>query len=454
MRRVLLVVLVLSLLAGRADASPFPAASVAAGPVWAGERVVWVERHGREHAVLVGDPATGARRVVDRWRSRIARSSVTLAASAETLAVVRVEGSCPPFYCRESLYSTLVDQLRVGPVDGPLTLAPPCEFGSSVVVTGRAYALHCPGDGAEYGRIVIREEGTERTAQLGDGMFAMAGRMLAAPVGSPAPGQRTGVRVIDRLSGEEVRRVAGSPWLFLAVDADGSVAYTEQVGVRPDGTSIEHVVSAPAGEDPRPVSLPPGALRLAGGRVASVGDYELDRKRRFAVADARSGATLASTERWSASAFDFDGRRLVWGEAPCGRTTIQVWQLGSPQPPALPRDCGRPRVHPFERWPPGRGRLRLSLSCPKRPAGGCGGTAAVFVSGVPPGQARRADPVGRGEFDIAAGARGYADLDVGNFYRAPGHGFTRRHLRVEITAYGSRDTHVQRVPLTRRANAR
>src|SRR3712207_3054223 len=130
MRRLLaLVVLLVAAPAAHGAGAARPSGTVYAGPVFAGERVAWVEGSRSGMRLVVADPSTGQRTVVAAWTPRAFHDTSSLDASSELLVVRRVDQDCSG-QCKCMDYVTKADAIRAGPVDGPLATAPPCGIGA------------------------------------------------------------------------------------------------------------------------------------------------------------------------------------------------------------------------------------------------------------------------------------------------------------------------------------
>jgi hypothetical protein len=188
----------------------------------------------------------------------------------------------------------------------------------------------------------------------------------------------------------------GSPPEGLALQPDGKVAFPIP---RPGG--FELAWASPAEPRPHPLGVKSRELApfaMAADRIAYI------RRDDPAVYGGPVGVVgldgNGTAPRIDAPAADFDGRRLVGLQQPCGAQVVAEWDLAGDPPRVPPGRCPAAKGRPAStRLDPNR-VLRLSVTCPAEPALGCRGAAAIRGRPV-----WRRDPSGERKvaFDLDAG---------------------------------------------------
>jgi len=160
----------------------------------------------------------------------------------------------------------------------------------------------------------------------------------------------------------------------LGLDRDGTIVYAE------DGAGGSQVMLATAADPvPRPAPVPngqdPTITRLGGGKIA----WKLGH--RVGVVSVDGTGAISTVRVTGASAFDFDGRSMLWPGRTCGVHHLVVWDVREPPPGPLPTRCGVPRLRV-----PSTARVRGSViapavlstvvRCPTTSPEGCAGLVA------------------------------------------------------------------------------
>ena len=317
-----------------------------AGPVLAGDAVVWAEQR-----------LDGTYRVIARDAS--GRRELARGATRRSLSL---DGA-------PTLVGLLTErELFSGPPAGDLSSAADCTTGcGGVAVTDGALAFQrARGDARAVDVEVINlsPDGTASTRTFRDapGHFALAGRFLATE-----NFDKTRLTVYDRISGETVYSLARAGYDF-DVQADGTTVFQ---------TSRTQLAYATVAEPrPHPLSLGqsgPGersdsAVSLAGDRVV------IGNGRRFTL-ETLAGAVRDLPELPALQGgFDFDGRRLAFAVKPCLVTSVVTWDVDDATFPATPGGpCRAARIASVSRRVSARSKVAVRLACPADPLLGCPG---------------------------------------------------------------------------------
>jgi hypothetical protein len=357
--------------AGVAQAASYSVAAGAvplAGPVVAGNRVVWLERRATGDVLVAAAEGVPAHDVAVLSHSRT--QYVTLAAAGDR-AVVGRSGV------------TLIDLTSgtASRVDTCLGAAGcrPCPDNVAPILSGSVLAL------ADFCR--------ERTAitDLDDGTIATIDGMAAVVGGTYAAVQEYEDRwmddtvEVDWRTGRRIRSISPEVGSLdgadgrVALDPDGALVYFGENGVSvaplppARATRIAPAMPSPTDED---VSLD-GTLATGGGLVAQRIEDDTSESiwPTFAVTgrDGSARRTLTGQREPRDSRWGFDGTHLAWVAQPCAQPVIQVWDLAGPPPASVPDGCAMPEV---ARRSIGyrRGSLRVPMTCPATATLDCAGT--------------------------------------------------------------------------------
>ena len=330
--------------------------TLAGGPVLSGDGVVWIADRGGERRVIraVG----GSRRVLHRWRPGV-NEGAAVAASAETVAVHRF-GEGPR-----------LEELRVGGPEGPLERIDGCG------ATGAAACARWCGAGnmpSVSGRSVAWRLGCPNLLRVRDGagtVRSVAGARIAGPFYIGSTSGRTTVR--DVATGAERLAVGHTPNTY-ALDADGAVVFSLTSGGESRAPVSDIFIATPEQPEPRKLAHVRGVpeLAIAGDRVAWTASVATSPTPRVEVVRRDGSFVAGGSAPGLLGPISFDGRRMSWGVLPCRRWRVAVWSLEG-SPPGQPTGCGRLGVRSARLSHDGRS-VRVAVTCPRAPAGGCGST--------------------------------------------------------------------------------
>jgi hypothetical protein len=244
-----------------------PSRTLVAGPVLAGDRVVWGEQRGQTNVLI------GAGGGAPLWQSDSVWLAGPLAASPSTVAFATSSNGCAGANTACPVKTTFFAE-RLG--RGWIPITPPVRCvstaaGRTVAVSGSLVATVTPACGsATMGTLLVREAGRVvfRRSGVGCCEVALAGQTLAWRRGGGG-----GVDVFD-LGTRRLRFTTappkGEPIVAFDVQADGKLAML--IGHQPDGhTRVvwRSVADATLHRLPLPAVLPAHqpSLRLIGDRL-------------------------------------------------------------------------------------------------------------------------------------------------------------------------------------------
>ncbi len=397
-----------------------------AGPVLAGDRVVWAEQStGLEYRVRSwrrGEPPrdVGTLPVItDEWRPYEDRQVGLAASPSRVLASVLdvAYGDRIADYSRASVWT--------GPLSGPLTELSRRAQGqnpsrSSVLATEGAHAVD---------HVIFAEDapGAAGVSFPGESVRALAGDL--ALLGSTGT-----LRVVRWREGGELYRFDATGVVTTALQADGKAALVLRRGdvLVPAWTSREEPFPHPLPVEERSgFSVAIGGDRIAYATEQDVGVLTLD-GRVVQLYDAPD--RFADVTR-GAAGFAFDGTRLAWNARRCAATFVVSTTVGEP-PPRLPdAQCRPPRPSPYVfRLDRRGGWVTVTLTCPAAAANGCDGTVDVRLQGErSAGNRTRLRPVAQFGSALLAGGTETRRLRLPPAARRTARAF--RGLRVRVRAY-------------------
>ncbi len=282
------------------------------------------------------------------------REELTLAASGDRVAVLTAR------------------EVRAGTLTSPFRRLADCT--SAAVCTGATRGVAVAEDAIAFqwargGRLGVDvvsflPDGTTttRTFAGATGLFALAGRFLAA-----GNADQTTLDVSDRLTGEPVYSVARGGGLF-DVQEDGTVVFqasrTELAYASVREPSAHPLGFGGAG----PGARSDAATLIAGNRVV------ISDGRRFAVETLTGAIRDSPRVAGLRGGFDFDGRRLAFAVKPCLVTSVVTWDVDGGPFPTTPRGpCPAARPSIAGRRVARGGRVAVRLRCPGDPLLGCPG---------------------------------------------------------------------------------
>lgn len=346
---------------------------VVGGPVWAGERVMWVQRGPSGHdRLMLGAPGEPARSV-HLFDDGVASPEYLLSASATHVAVVRSVSGV------DLLGETLKLQADIyaGPIGGPLALRPGCrvadfDSGPYAAVSGAVLAIGGCRPDLDALTLTNLATGVATVRHPHDlGEVRAAGPYVAyGNSDEAAPNQRSGrITVLNAETGEAVYSVAeGEEGDFLVLGFQ----------LQPSGAvvverSIEYLCAHSAVASPaRPHLLAlPGVCDLLGDGGAVDGDRIL-LEHPFPspafewVADFSGHAQVlplpAHEGTGSPGRLAIHGERIAYAGLACWDDPLIVASLDAlpadgPRPRCIPDLLDRPRITGTELW--------LRLACPK-----------------------------------------------------------------------------------------
>lgn len=360
-----------------------------AGPVLAGERVIWATGRsaGSVATVRLGGGGSAAKTVaVFERRDPDVRYGVdlVLAASAQRIAV-------------DTAFSDLFPDPRAAaptmarPFSGPVgralrALADECVFPDlsgvdplgAVAVSENVVAYRGPG----CDRLAVRDlsDPSAPVLSLPNDASAprVAGRYIAylqGPMRGDQPGEFNAIVVIDRVTQQEVYRVPAGALahliLGLSLDRDGTIVVTYQSSQRLGSPRRMGIATASPQQPPLRPLLPDSgyySARVAGGRVVVVRQPGLSSGNvtngRLELVDPASGQrrTLASpVEDGYRPRFDFDGQRVTWLSRTCTSVRVNVAALDATPGPG--REPGHCRLRLTRAPVIKKNRLKLRFSC-------------------------------------------------------------------------------------------
>ena len=374
------------------------------GPRLSGDDVVWAEQSSEGRVVMAERP--GRRRRLHESPPD-GRERMHFDAAGGRAALTAWAERCPPSEdiddpCSRYNGESPVDGvIHAGSLDGPLSRLGAGCTATSAVIGADALALACYADAWR----LIEEPGQERRLDVFG--VRLAPGLIAAiePPGNPLVVRR-------RPGGEELLRVVSLPSeTRYDLAPDGAVAYVlddQRIGW-----------SSPQEPDRHTIDVPGRALgiRIEGDRiaVASYGEYGL----RLTVVR-RDGSPVAThTVTRTSGDFDFDGTRLAWARRPCARTTIQVWALEDPPPPAPGTRCTMLEPLVMRARVRRDGRVRIPTVCPIVADAGCAGQVSASLRYVTRSGRRRETYLrGDGVFEAETGEHRELSFRIGRRTRA------------------------------------
>jgi hypothetical protein len=345
-------------------ASSTPSRTLVAGPVLAGDRVVWGELRGQA-SVLVGSGGT------PRWQSDSAWLAGPLAGSPSTVVFATSSNGCSGGNIACPVETTFV-AARAG--NGWISLTPrlrcaSASAGRTVAVSGSLVALATPSCDSATGTVTVRDG--RRLVFRREGVdccdVAISGQVLAYRSSGGA------VDVIDLVTRRLRYRVpppSGEPIAAFDVQTNGTLAML--LGRRPDGHTT---VAWRARTDPSLHRLRLGAvvplrapgLRLAGDRLLLVtapaaSPTDSVRRSQLVVSDLSGRARVLarfSSRVEQVGGFDATMRAATWASRRITRTRLDCPPPGQ-QRPCLLRKTGALTVwradisggapHPIASW--------------------------------------------------------------------------------------------------------
>jgi hypothetical protein len=385
------LVLVLVLVgAAPAAAKPWsvaPSDTVTAGPLLAGDEIVWVQPDATGVGLYRASATAPARRAThlysDPTEDELFEEEQGGVASSHFLGGLAAAQGTVAVWLTESFNSLFSHALHAGPL-GPLGPSVTSDSGDSS--NGPQCDSFSTGDVAVAPDAVVFVHNSRCQAPARGQILLQALPKTGAPIQlDPDARAVSGVRIADRWvawrrtldAGTEIAvydRTAGTISYKVAdaaagydVDEDGRLAI-----VREDGTVAWYSPSEPAAHD---VALD-GVTRVAagGGRIA----YEEPSAggSRIGTIEMAPGATkvdevlIPSTR---AASWDFDGQRLAWAQRGCVYPLLRVeTDLTTPGAPAPDVEC-RVHVRSTVLRPTRSGALRVSVDCPA----GCSGRLSL-----------------------------------------------------------------------------
>lgn len=276
---------------------------VQAGPAFTGSRVSWTTNTA---GVYTSQPVNRVWQAPAVQPDRVQRLTAVSGSSLRVAFIRRVERlqHCDVI-CPHGPRPVERSDVLAGPPRGPFRRL------------NRGLALDVDVDGSriiysDTGRVVL----DRRTLASADGVeypdVALAGRFAAwteVPRGQNFIYAPRALVVYDVRAGRIAYRLVAAPFVDIDLAADGTVAFGEDP--TPVGGPNGGVAWASVAE-PWPHYLPgdaiPYEIRIASGRIASFGKGEL-------TVRTLAGAAVASLPA-AYGAFDFDGRRLAYLQAP------------------------------------------------------------------------------------------------------------------------------------------
>ncbi len=416
------------------DAAPGGLASPAsfAGPVVAGDRVVWAVRTPKGAVTVRVAESDG--RTVDILRLRADRSdygAISLEAAGARVALARSGERCSDLDCRylfpvtEDVWSGVVGE-PLARLEGCGTPGPSCRTeetrcrGGATSLSPTHYASStCRG-------LELRELASATTRRFEDEHEPrLAGRYLASIRNPASRAEPPELRVRDlqadalayrvELARSDVphpNRVA----VHLQADAKVVLAWFDgqrrRIAWASPAEPVLHAVDAPG--EPGGLARDLVAYRRFGGVLQPQSEVGL------VGLDGRIAARFTFTAPFGGLSYGlaWDGERLAWAQRPCETVFIAVVDLARAEPPPSPSGAPCPRAKIVTRKPvrvDRAGRFSVTLSCPAEPALGCAGTLRLVASA--PGRAGRRRGAGSdGRFSLAF--LGYA-IQPGGSQRLP-----------------------------------
>lgn len=403
----------------------FGAGHLVAGPVLAGDRVVWAQEGASNSIVLRAMPvAGGAVKTLTTLPALAARDRHLLfSLSASPTRLAWFEGQDDG---RARNPTPLQGRVVAGPVDGPFRTVGGCDrFGPACPAAESCSAADCPppqgciGTGATAnsprpylqltGDVVTFTDACGADGRPAAGLVRVVHRVdLAADppaTSTPLPAvTQAGALGPDLVADWSIgapavlRRVSDGASLgatpeqptsvsVTAIQADGKFAgYMYNIGDLKEGI----VWGAPG--DPVAHPLPFRGTAPYDGIVAFAGDRVLVRP-----PEANPGLVLADLSGASApvvrlgratgpehlagvvAGASFDGTRVLWAVTSCEHTAIGISAVGDAPVDVAPRACDTPRIAPGARLHADRrGRIGVPVVCGRT----CAGTLVVRFPGV------------------------------------------------------------------------
>jgi hypothetical protein len=352
--------------------------TLVAGPVVAGDRVLWGER-GRSEFRLRSVPLAGGRPVTVFRRP--------------------VEGEDPGWLALDASASRAA--FAVEP--GPALAGPP--GGPFAPVADRALRVDVAGDAvvtAEANRVVAHRPGLPAAplappAGARPGGFVAEGRLIAFSL------RPRGVVVTELGTGAERYRVPTGAAAF-DLQADGKLATFTGTAVAWASPAEPRLHRIRVGRRVDDVRMAANRLvvRVRGPQVPTGGTgVSVDHLRRVGL---RGRSARVTPRTVSLRGFDYDGRALAWSANGC----ILVSDLRGPPPAAVPPGpCFRAEVIAEELTPPPltprRRTIEPALTCVSAPGGRCRGEVRLVIGDA---------IVARSPYRLAAGRRGSVRLSV------------------------------------------
>jgi hypothetical protein len=439
-RRALPIALVL-LSAGSWTADASAVSQVAAvapgilGPEVDGDRVIWGEGEfdGTRFRVLGPDGRVSQAGFVAGGRL----SEWSIDADGGELAYRREETFCPTDRCYGN-YSLDSAEVAVGPHGGPYGIVDRCPGSEQNPEACEPDYCSTSGFGVDlsdrvltYGQfcqpfqLVVRDldTGDIRVHDLSSYSDSyVTGRYLAVRESSyDGPGD---IVVSDSLTAEERFRVEESSATF-AIAPDGLlVLYDPETGelswASPQDPSVHHIANVGRGFFLAQVRHG----LIAGARRDAIRNYSPGLSE-LSVYDL-AGRQVSEPVTDPVGGWDFDGRRLAWGSAPCEIALVLVWDVRESPPHVWDGDCPVARPVSASRRVHSPQMLRMKLQCPDEPPLGCSGAIRLVARK----RTRGRRLLGTANYAVLPGETDTASLQLG---RATYEWFRQRG-RVKVVA--------------------
>lgn len=326
-----------------------------AGPVIAGNAVVWVEQRLAQGYRVQARDAAGTREIA---RGSGRRESLGVAASGGRVGLLTEK------------------EVRTGTLTSPFSVLASCASGvvcrpgmGGIAVDDDAVAFR-RGRGGALGLDVVNftSDGslTTRSFPKASGLFAVAGRFVAT-----GNADQTKLEVFDRVSGEPVYSLARGGGVF-DIQADGTAVFQTSRGQLAYASVAEPFAHQLGFGLAGPGERSDAATAIAGDRIV------ITNGRRFALETLAGAIRNLPVVPALQGGFDFDGKRLAFAVKPCLVSSVVTWDVDRGAFPTTPKGpCPAARLSVRDRRVSPAGRVTVTLRCPADRLLGCPGFIGV-----------------------------------------------------------------------------